>query len=140
MPSLIYNSFLDGLARGRFDLSADTIKVLLTGSSYAESKDGHAYRSDVTDEVTGTGYTAGGAAVTVSLALDTAADWLTMTFGAVTWPSSTFTARKAVYYKSRGGSASADELLFCVVFDNPVAASGGTLTLQQSSVRLSNFA
>jgi len=60
MPSLIYNSFFEDLARGAIDLDTDTIRVMLVTSSYTENKDTHTKRSDVTNEITGTGYTAGG--------------------------------------------------------------------------------
>ena len=52
--------------------TSDTFKVMLTTSSYTEDKDAHDFRNDVTNEVTGTGYTAGGNTATVSVTLDTA--------------------------------------------------------------------
>jgi len=46
------------------DFDSDDIKVMLTTSSYAEDLETHDYKNDVTNEITGTGYTAGGAALT----------------------------------------------------------------------------
>lgn len=43
------------------DFLSDTIKVLLTTSSYAPNLDTHETKADITNEVVGTGYTAGGA-------------------------------------------------------------------------------
>lgn len=138
MASSIYNSALAALARGGIDFDTDTIKVLLTTSSYAESKDGHAFRSDLSNEVTGTGYTAGGATAAITVALDTATDRVTITLGGATWLESTLTARKAVYYKARGGASSADELIAVIDFGADVATVAGALTLQASSILLNN--
>lgn len=138
MPSFIYNSALETLARGGIDFDADTVKVLLTTSAYAESKDGHAFLSDVTGEVSGPGYAAGGQAVAITVGLDTATDRVTITLGGATWLASTLTARKAVYYKARGGASSADDLIAVIDFGADVATVGGTLTLQASSIRLNN--
>ncbi len=54
------NAFLKMLAK-EISWSSDTIKVALTTSSYSPSQATHDYFDDVTDEVTGAGYTAGGA-------------------------------------------------------------------------------
>jgi hypothetical protein len=138
MATLIYNSFLEDLARGAIDLDTDTFKVMLTTSAYAENKDTHMKRSDVTNEITGTGYTAGGNTVTISLNKDTVNDRLDVTLGGTTWPASTITARKAVYYKSRGGAASADELVAVVDNGSDLSVTGGTFTINSSTLRVQN--
>lgn len=138
MASLIYNSFFEDLARGAIDLDTDTIKVMLVTSSYAENKDTHTKRSDVTNEVTGTGYTAGGNTATITITKDTTSDRLDVTLGGTTWSSSTITARKAVYYKSRGGAASADELIAVIDNGSDVTSTGATFTLNSSTLRIQN--
>lgn len=138
MASFIYNSFWEDLAKGAIDLDTDTIKVLLTTSSYAEDKDTHLKRSSVTNEVSGTGYTAGGATTAITITKSTAADTTTISFGTVTWPTSTITARKAVYYKSRGGASSADELIAINDFGTDVSSTGGTFTLNASNLIINN--
>lgn len=139
MASLIFNSALRDEAIGSIDFDTDTFKVMLTTSAYTENKDAHTKRSDVTNEITGTGYTAGGNTVTVTVgAVDTANDRVDITLGGTTWPASTLTARKAVYYKSRGGAASADELIAVVDFGSDVVTTSGTLTLTASTLRKQN--
>ncbi|MCA3108455.1 MAG: hypothetical protein IOD09_20590 [Rhodocyclaceae bacterium] len=138
MASLIYNSFLEDLARGAIDMDTDTFKVMLVTSAYTENKDTHTKRSDITNEVTGTGYTAGGVTCTVTVTKDTTNDRLDITLGAVSWPSSTITARKAVYYKSRGGAATADELVAVNDFGSDVISTGATFSLALSTVRFQN--
>lgn len=138
MASLVYNRALELLLRGSIDFDTDTFKVMLTTSAYTEDKDAHDFRNDVTNEVSGTGYTAGGNTVTVSVTLDAANDRVDVTLGGTTWPSSTITARKAVYYKSRGGASTADELVAVNDFGSDVVSSSGTFTLNASTLRVSN--
>lgn len=141
MATIIYNSLLNDVARGAVDFDTDTFKVMLVTNSYTENKDTHAKRSDVTNEVTGTGYTAGGNTVTVTVnAIDTANDRIDITLGGTTWPSSTITgARKAIYYKSRGGAATADELIACIDAGSDQSTVTGTMTLTASTYRKSNL-
>jgi hypothetical protein len=138
MASLIYNSFWDDVIRGLIDVDAVTVRVMLVTSSYVEDKDTHAKRSDVANEVTGIGYTAGGLVSAVTVTKDTTNDRIDIALGQVSWAASTITARKAVYYVSRGGAASADELIAVNDFGSDIVSSGGTFTLNASTVRLQN--
>jgi hypothetical protein len=136
MASLIYNSVMRDEAIGAIDYDTDVFKVMLVTSAYVENKDTHAKRSDITGEVVGAGYTAGGNVVTVSVgSIDTVNDRLDISLGGTTWPSSTITARKAIYYKSRGGAATADELIAVFDFGTDQSTVNGTLTLTASTLR-----
>jgi hypothetical protein len=138
MASLIYNSFVDDMARGAIDLDTDTFKVMLVSSAYSPNKDTDLKRSAVTNEVSGTGYTAGGVTSACTVTKDTANDRVTLSFAAVNWASSTITARAAVIYKSRGGLASADELVCYVDFGADVSSSSATFSLGSSTITLAN--
>jgi hypothetical protein len=138
MPSLIFNRMLELWARGQIDFDTDTFRRSLHTSAYSENKDTHDFFDDVTNEVTGTGYTAGGAVVTATVTLDTATDRLDIVFGSTTWPSSTITARKSVVRKARGGAASADELIFVNEFAADVVTAAGTFTHNADTVRVQN--
>ena len=138
MASLIYNSAPDKMARGDIDFDTNTFKAMLVTSSYTPNKDTHDFRNDVTNEVSGTGYTAGGATSTVTVTKDTANDKVTIQFGAVSWASSTITARGCVYYKSRGGASSADEIIAYADFGSDVSSSGGTFAVAASTITLQN--
>jgi hypothetical protein len=139
MASLIYTSFFNDLGKGNIDLDTDTFKVMLVTSAYTENKDTHTKRSDVTNEASGTGYTTGGATATVTVsAVDTTNDRQEYVLGGASWSSSTITARKAVYYKSRGGASSADELIAVVDFGSDVSTTSGTFTLTASTIRIQN--
>lgn len=133
MTSLIYNSFADDLSKGNIVGNADTYYAMLVTSTYTPDKDTHLKRSSVTNEVVGTGYTAGGSAIVATLAKDTSLDQETWTFGNVTWPTSTITARGAVIYKHRGGASSADELVCYIDFGADKTSTAGTFTLAPSA-------
>ena len=126
------------MARGAIDFDTDTFKTLLVTSSYTPNKDTHDKRADVTNEVTGTGYTAGGVTTACTVTKDTANDKVTLVFAAATWSSSTITARAAVIYKSRGGASSADELVAYVDFNGDVSSSSSTFTVSASTITLQN--
>jgi hypothetical protein len=135
MASLIFNKFLDYLADN--DISDDTFKVALVTSSYTPDKDTHEHFDDITNEVSGTGYTAGGNTVTGTLTLSTANDRLTLEFASTSWTSATITARGAVYYSSTG-TASTSTLIAFNDFGSDVAVTAGTLALAASTVTLQN--
>lgn len=123
MASLIYNSCVDDAARALIDFDGDTFYAVLVTASYTPDKDAHTRRSDVTNEVVGTGYTAGGAASAATVTKDTANDKVTIAFAAITWSTATITARAAVIYKRRGGLASADELVAYVDFGGNITST-----------------
>ena len=138
MASFIYNTFWEDLGKGDIDLAVDTLRMMLVTSSYTADKDAHNRRDDVTNEVTGTGYTAKGATCTCTVAVNTSLDRTTYTFSSVNWPTSTVTARAAVVYKDRGGASSADELIFYNDFGTNVSTSATTFTVAQSVITVQN--
>ena len=138
MASFVYNSCIDDMARNAIDFDTDSFKVLLVTSSYTPDKDTHLKRSNITNEVSGTGYTAGGISAPVTVTKDTANDKVTIQFAAVSWTSSTITARGAVYYKARGGLSSADELVAYNDFNSNITTSNGTFSLAASTLTLQN--
>lgn len=115
---------------GSIDFDTDTFKVLLTTSAYTPNQDTHDFRDDVTNEVTGTGYTAGGATLTgVAVTYDAASNEVRIKWTDPTWATSTITARTAVIYKARGGASSADELVAYATNDADVSSTAGTFTV-----------
>jgi hypothetical protein len=107
---------------------------MLVTSSYIPNIDTHTKRSDVTNEVTGTGYTAGGATLAnKTVTANTSTDRGVFDADDVSWASATITARGAVLYKSRGGASSADELICYVDLGSDITSTSGTFTLQWNS-------
>lgn len=128
MANVIYDSFTDDIFNQRFNLVTATIYAMLVADSYSPSKGSHSKRSDVTGEIAGTGYTAGGAVATVTVAKDTTNHKQTVSVANVLWTSSTLTARGVVLYNHRGGLASADELIAAGTFGADVSSSTSTFT------------
>jgi hypothetical protein len=135
----VFNSAMRDEALGNITYNNDSFKVMLLTSTATPNKDTWTRRSDVTNEVTGSGYSAGGTACTVTVgATDTTNDRVDTSLGAVTWPASTITARYAIYYKTRGGASSADELIACVDFGQDVSTISDTFSLTASTLRKTN--
>ena len=139
MASFIFNSAVRDEAVGNIDYDTDTFGVMLLTSAATPNKDTWAKRSDVTNEVVGTGYTAGGATVTVTVgAVDTANDRVDISLGGNTWAASSITARYAVYFKKRGGAATADELVAVNDFGVDVTSTAAAFALAASTLRKQN--
>jgi len=110
------------------DLAADTIKVALCTSSYTPDQDAHDYFDDITNEIAGTGYTAGGEELGSKTQTATSG---TYTFDAAdtTWSSATFTARYAIVYKDTGVD-STSPLIGYVNFGGDVSPTSSDMTIQ----------
>jgi len=131
VASIIYDSFLSDVFAGNCT-TASTYKAMLVTSAYTEDRGAHSKRSSVTNEVTGTGYTAGGVSVTLTASLNTTTHILTLTIPTATWASSTITARKLIVYRSTGTAAN-DNLVACI--DNAVdlVSTASTMTWNAST-------
>lgn len=139
MADVIYNSFKRDI-QSSIDLDTDTIKVMLVTSAYTPDQDTHTKRSDITNEVSGTGYTAGGATLAnKSVTVDNTDNEGVFDADDVTWSTSTITARGAVLYKSRGGASSADELIAYIDFTTDKTSSGGDFTIQWGAEGIINI-
>lgn len=131
----LYSNFFKTMANKEIDLDTDVIKVALATSTYTPSQTAHDYFNDITNEVTGTGYTAGGA----TLASKTVGvSSLVFTFDAAdtSWTTSTITARYAIVYDSSPGTAATNPLILYVDFGADVISSGGTFSITWDSLGL----
>jgi hypothetical protein len=123
------NAFVSAFNK-KIDLDSDTIKVALTTSSYTPSQDAHDYFNDITNEVTGTGYTAGGATLaSASITYTGASNVLKLDGDDTSWASSTITARYAIIYDATPGTAATNPLIGYVDFGANVSSTAGTFTL-----------
>lgn len=112
MANLIYNSFKRDGWNGSVDLDTDSVKAMLLTNAYTPDQDAHTKRSDLTNEVVGTGYTAGGVALTTkAVTVDNTDNEGVFDADDAVWATATITARYLALYKARGGAASADELI-----------------------------
>lgn len=127
----VCTSFLVGLMKGEHKLRATgghAFKIALYTSSATLGASTTDY--SVTNEASGTGYTAGGAALTV---VDPTSSGTTAfgDFADVTWASSTITARGALIYNTEtdGGSGTTDAA-FVLDFGADKSSSAGNFTIQ----------
>lgn len=114
------NSYKSEILQG-IHASADTYKIALFTSAATLSNATTAYAA--TNEVSGTGYTAGGATLTgFSVIIDT--NTAVLTFATPTWASSTITARGALIYNASKTNKSV------AVFDfgADITSTNGTFT------------
>lgn len=126
----VYGLAIKSLGNKEIDLDSDTLKVMLCTSSYTPNQDTHQYKSDVTNEVTGTGYTAGGATLTsVTVAYDGPSNTYTLDAADTSWTSSTITARYAVVYDSTPASDATRPLICYIDFGADVVSSSGTFQI-----------
>lgn len=128
MTNLIYDSFYEDMATGNIILGTHSFKAMLVSDSYTPSL-AHNRRDDVTNEITGTGYTSGGNTATPTVTLNTTLHRLEITWAVTAWTSATINARGVVIYRSRGGASSADELVACWTFGADVSITAGDYTV-----------
>jgi hypothetical protein len=100
------NAFKTGLPAGTFNFATDTFKMALYTGGASIGPTTSAYTT--TNEITGTGYVAGGNVLTVSVQPTTGADpnntVAYLSFSNVTWNPAAFTCRGALIYKVGGGN------------------------------------
>lgn len=114
------------------DLDGDALKAMLVTDTYTPNFDTHDFHNDVTNEVSGTGYTAGGTTV-AGVASGVASGFYTFDANDFSWTTATFTARGDVVYDSTPGSTSTNWLLFARTYGSDFSVTAGTFTTQQNA-------
>ena len=128
MASGLYGiTFLNALKNTlALDLDNDTIKIMLVTSSYTPDFGAHDFKADVTNEVSGTNYTAGGNTLS-SLALTQTGGTIKFDAADTSWSSATITdARGAVIYDD---SLTDDPLIAYIDFGADYSSTNGTFTI-----------
>jgi hypothetical protein len=126
----LYGAFIDHLAQKRIDIDSDALKFALATSSYTPNQDTHDFFDDITNEVAGTGYTAGGQALTsVTWAYNSTTNLWTLDSADPAWGSSTITSRYGIIYDSTPASNATRPLIGYVDFGVDMSSSAGTFTV-----------
>lgn len=127
----LYGNMILKALNKEIDWDSDTIKIMLCTSSYTPDQDTHDYKDDVTNEVTGDGYTAGGATLASKTITYTAGTNIAKLDAAdVTWASSTITARYAVIYDAATGVDSTSPVIAYIDFGANVSTTNGDFVIQ----------
>lgn len=126
-----YGLFFKSLLNKEVDFDSDTIKIMLCTNSYTFDQDTHQYKSSITNEVSGTGYTAGGQALTsVTVTYDTSTNVIKLDAADPSWTSSTITgARKAIIYDATPGTDATRPLIAYLESDADLSTTSGTLSI-----------
>lgn len=128
MTAALYGGFLQSLANKQINLYNDTFHVMLLGSGYTPD-DTHRYQSDIAaQEITGTGYTAGGQALS-GVQTSYSSNTLTLTAANIAWANSSISAQYAVIVDVTPGSAAANPLIGYVNFGQLVSDTNGTFEI-----------
>lgn len=131
MASKMYGNLIARAFNKEVDYDTDTIKVALVTSAYTPDQDNHQTWSQVkASEATGTGYTAGGAALSgKTVTYDATNNVTVLDADDVTWANSTITARYAVIYSDAGASDGDKVLLGYVDFGVNQSSTNGNFTI-----------
>jgi len=125
MANVIFNAFKKAQWDGVFDLVNDTIKVMLVTSSYTPDQDAHAFIDDVTNEVSGDGYTAGGQALAgKSNTQDNTNNRTVFDADNPVWADSSITARGCVLYKDTGTPSTSPVMMYYDFTEDKVSNNG----------------
>lgn len=125
MASKVFSTFFQAVFEGDYDLENGTYKVALLGN--AEPAIGDEDWSDVSgDEISGTGYTTGGASLTTP-AVTRSNAVVTWDADNVVWTTATFTAYHAVVYETV-----TSKLIMHFDFGGAVSSAGDNFVIQWS--------
>ena len=125
-------SFKVDLLDGEHDFGADTFKIALYTSSATLDATTTAY--SVTNETSGTGYTAGGNTLTVSTTPTSSGTTAYISFANTTWSTASITARGALIYNS----TNADKAVAVLDFGSDKTSTAGDFTIQFPTADASN--
>jgi hypothetical protein len=129
-------SFKVGILDGEFDFgtgTSQTFKIALFTSSATLSAATTAYSTS--NEVTGTGYSAGGNTLTVSQVPTSSGTTAFIDFADTTWTTATITARGALIYLANGTTNPAVAVLD---FGGDKTSTAGNFTIQFPAADASN--
>jgi hypothetical protein len=126
-------SFKSEALQGVHDFTTDTFKIALYTSSATLSAATTAYSA--TNEVSGTGYTAGGETLTVTGgAVSTSGTTAYVDFSDVTWSTATITARGALIYNS----SQANKAVAVLDFGSDKTSTAGDFVITMPTADASN--
>ncbi len=127
----LYGLLFTSLWNKEIDYDTDIIKVMLTTSTYVPAQDTDDYKDNVTNEVSGTGYTATGETLTSKTVTYTAGTNVHKLDAAdTTWSASSITARIAVVYDSSPATDATRPLIGYQDFITDRTSDAGDFTIQ----------
>jgi len=131
MANMIYNGYKKSISKFDWeDNGTYTVRMMLVDNTYNPDKDNHVNRSDISGEVTGTGYIAGGLPINSrTTTVDNVNDWAEYDGEDVNWTSSTITAAYGIVYLDTGDD-STSSLITLVDFNGNKSSFNGDFIVQ----------
>jgi hypothetical protein len=120
-------SFL-ALHNKELDWLSDTMKASLHAVGYVPNQDTHDYKDDLSNEIAGSGYTAGGQNLSgKTISYNAGTKKITLDCDDLSWAASSLSAvRVVVFYDDTPGTDATKPLLCYQVSDIDVGSAGGT--------------
>ncbi len=115
MASVFFNNYHEELGKGNINYTSNTFKLMLMTDSYTPNIDTEAFRADVSNEASGTNYTAGGQTLdSVTLTQDNTNDRAVVDFANEVFSNVTLAdVDGAIVYKDNSNSAT--DVLICYI-------------------------
>ena len=126
---------LNAIINKTINLSANNFYAMLLGSGYTPNPL-HSFRSDLTSEVTGTGYVAGGVAAPLTITRNDADDEIIVKAEQIIHPALTASPRYVAYYQNLGGAASADRVVMIVDWTVVIPATGAVYPINANEIKI----
>ena len=127
---------INAIINETLNLSAGNFWAMLLGTGYTPSPS-HSFRSDLSAEVTGTGYTAGGVAAPLTITRNDALDEIIVRAEQIIHPAFTAPPRYVAYYQKLGGAASADRVVMIVDLGTVYPATGVVYPINPNEIIIS---
>jgi hypothetical protein len=130
VTAFMYGNALLKALNAEVDWDTHVIKCMLTTVTYVPDQDAHIYKNQVTNEVTGTNYVAGGATLgNKTIGYTAGTNVIKLSADPVSWANSTITARRAVIYDDAGATDAQKVLLGYVDFGADMSSNNGTFQI-----------
>jgi hypothetical protein len=133
---VVPHATINAIINETLNLSAGNFWAMLLGTGYTPSPS-HSFRSDLSAEVTGTGYTAGGVAAPLTITRNDALDEIIVRAEQIIHPAFTAPPRYVAYYQKLGGAASADRVVMIVDLGTVYPATGVVYPINPNEIIIS---
>lgn len=139
MASGVYNIFKSEIMKKSVDMVNDTIKIMLLNNSHSFNADQDEKADIVANEISGTGYSAGGATLaSKAVTVDNTDDEGVFDAADVSWSGASFSAYHAVIYDDTMTSP-ADMLIASIDFGGVQTVTAATFTIQFAAEGIINI-
>lgn len=138
MASGVYNNFKAELMNGSYNLGSggNTLKLALLNNSHSFVAENDVWSDISANQISGTGYTAGGATLAnQAVSIDDTDDEGVFDADDVSWTTASFTAYHAVLYNT----SVTNDLILSIDFGGAQTVTAGTFTIQWNAEGILNL-